>query len=101
MRKLRRLASLAMFLALLGVIYQQFPSHRKPLATDSPDFDKSLPLGWPPVAEDGRRESFLGAISTYFRTLFAADEIVQNAQELADKTAQRQQELDKAIEENQ
>ena len=101
MRKLRRLASLVIFLALLSVIYQHFPSSKQSAATDSANIDKSLPLGWPPVAEDGRRESFLGAISTYFKTLFAADEIVQNAQEIAETASQRQQKLDKAIEENQ
>lgn len=62
------------------------------------DGDPSLPLSWPPRAEDGRTESILDALTLYFKTLFSADEVVQQAQEVADKAAQRQQDIEKQIE---
>jgi len=105
---MRRILIRLVVLALLFSGFWHFAMTPNPLAKQAvtgktnqhvdAQSDTSLPLQWPPRAEDGRTESFFDALVLYFKTLFAADEIVQDARDVADKAAQRQQEIDSAVE---
>jgi len=91
---------LSYFLLIIAVLafgfFAVIPANQQ--AVTANDIDYSLPLSWPPRAEDGRRESFFNAIALYFRTLFSADELIQDAHSVADRAAQRQRQLDNALE---
>ena len=83
----------------LALVYWQFPLGKSPsLAIDDPDIANSLPLTWPPRAEDGRSASFLTGIAAYFKTLFSAEDIVEDAKNTAREAAKRQQALQQTIE---
>lgn len=90
-------------IALLCGVYFSLQTFLKPQAMN-PDIQQILsppadptttPRSvWPPRAEDGRTESFFQALKTYFNTLLAADQIVEDAKAVAEKAQQREQLLD-------
>jgi len=93
---MRKLVTILILLAFSLFAYSNyFPSRTapEPLSTNTSE----LPLSWPPRAEDGRRESIISALTVYFQTLFSADEIIEEAKSVADKAAQRQQDIEQTI----